>query len=279
METDRLDRRSELLAGRALGDLSDAELAELDALLAATPNDDAASFELASAALELARLRSIEPMPPHVASAIERASANLAPPSGKVVALAKRRAGAVWIPWGVAASFAIAFAASIATRPSESSSGDRDVDRVSALAALVRARECPSAAAAPSAPAPKPSTSIAPPADARVVAWTPTKDAGAKGASGQVAWSASTQTGAMTFRGLRKNDPRVSQYQLWIFDADRDEKYPVDGGVFDVDGDEVVVPITPKVAAHAAKLFAITIERPGGVVVSKREHIVLTAAL
>jgi hypothetical protein len=47
----------------------------------------------------------------------------------------------------------------------------------------------------------------------------------------------------------------------------------IDGGVFDAPSTgEVVVPITARLRA----LFAVTVERPGGVVVSRREHIVVT---
>jgi hypothetical protein len=44
-------------------------------------------------------------------------------------------------------------------------------------------------------------------------------------------------------------------------------------------GDEVVEPIRAAIQVFVPKLFAVTVERPGGVVVSKRERIVLTAAL
>jgi hypothetical protein len=36
----------------------------------------------------------------------------------------------------------------------------------------------------------------------------------------------------------------------------------------------VVVPIRAQLPVHAAKAFAVTIEQPGGVVVSGREHVV-----
>ncbi|MEM7228940.1 MAG: anti-sigma factor, partial [Planctomycetota bacterium] len=79
--------------------------------------------------------------------------------------------------------------------------------------------------------------------------------------------------------GLEANDPSVMQYQLWIFDAERSADHPVDGGVFDIPagGGEVIVPIDPKLAVSDATLFAITVEQPGGVVVSARERIVLLA--
>lgn len=108
-----------------------------------------------------------------------------------------------------------------------------------------------------------------------------TNDPAAKKATGDVVWHSGRQAGFMRIRGLSPNDPAVEQYQLWIFDADRDDAYPVDGGVFDVkanDRGEVIVPIEAKLRVRNAKLFAITVEKPGGVVVSKRERIVLTAS-
>ena len=116
-------------------------------------------------------------------------------------------------------------------------------------------------------------------ADVTTLAWTATEDPNGKGASGDVVWSASAQRGYMRFVGLAPNDAKAIQYQLWIFDKDRDDKYPVDGGVFDVGPDgEVVVKISPKLRVNEPVLFAVTIEAPGGVVVSKRERIVVTAA-
>jgi hypothetical protein len=115
--------------------------------------------------------------------------------------------------------------------------------------------------------------------DVKTLAWTATGDANAKGAGGDVVWSPSKQEGYMRFTGLAANDPTKIQYQLWIFDKDRDDKYPVDGGVFDVGPDgEVIVKISPKLRVNEPVLFAVTIEAPGGVVVSKRERIVVTAA-
>jgi hypothetical protein len=83
----------------------------------------------------------------------------------------------------------------------------------------------------------------------------------------------------MRFRDLLANDPDQYQYQLWIFDAERDERYPIDGGVFDVrgDGEEVIVPIRAKLQVLQPAMFAVTVERPGGVVVSNRERICLVA--
>ena len=91
---------------------------------------------------------------------------------------------------------------------------------------------------------------------------------------GEMVWAAGEQHGVMSLTGLAPNDPAESQYQLWIFDADRDERYPVDGGVFDVPvSGETVVPFAPRVPVGRATLFAVTVERPGGVVVSDRSRL------
>ena len=78
---------------------------------------------------------------------------------------------------------------------------------------------------------------------------------------------------------IRRLDPDLLAFQEAGFDGKRDQAHPVDGGVFDVVDCEVVVPIRAAIRVFEPKLFAVTVERPGGVVVSKRERIVLTAAL
>jgi len=109
--------------------------------------------------------------------------------------------------------------------------------------------------------------------------WSTTNDSASLGASGDVVWSASQQAGVMRFAGLMPNDRRRWQYQLWIFDKRRDQRYPVDGGVFDIPsgGGDVLVPIHARVPVGEAVLFAVTVEAPGGVVVSTRERVALLA--
>ena len=98
------------------------------------------------------------------------------------------------------------------------------------------------------------------------------------GASGDVVWSSQRQLGVMRFRGLPVNSPTQEQYQLWIFDKNQSEKAPVDGGVFDVTAEgEVLVSIHPKLKVQEVFLFAVTIEKPGGVVVSSRDRLPLLA--
>jgi hypothetical protein len=107
-----------------------------------------------------------------------------------------------------------------------------------------------------------------------------TKDPAAAGVSGDVVWDPVTQRGFLHFAGLAANDPAVHQYQIWIFDAGRDKRYPVDGGVFDVPANaaEVVIPIRATLMVRKPAAFAVTVEKPGGVVVSGREHVVALGA-
>jgi hypothetical protein len=107
-----------------------------------------------------------------------------------------------------------------------------------------------------------------------------TKDPAAAGVTGDVVWDPVTQRGFVRFVGLAPNDPAVHQYQLWIFDGGRDQRFPVDGGVFDIPANatEVVIPIHAALPVLSAKAFAVTVERPGGVVVSGRAHVVALGA-
>ena len=98
--------------------------------------------------------------------------------------------------------------------------------------------------------------------------------------SGDIVWSDSAQQGYMRFRGLPVNDRDRETYQLWIFDETQDKKTPINGGVFDVSQTgEVIVPIDPELKVRNPKMFAVTVEKPGGVVVSKQEKIAAVAKI
>jgi len=108
--------------------------------------------------------------------------------------------------------------------------------------------------------------------------WAPAGDAVGREVRGDVVWDARTQTGYMRFVGLRRNDPATEQYQLWIFDKNQSDKTPIDGGVFDIAStEEVIVPINAKLQVQEPFMFAVTIEKPGGVVMSSRERLPLLA--
>lgn len=110
-----------------------------------------------------------------------------------------------------------------------------------------------------------------------------------EGITGEVIWSEARDEGYMRISGITSNDPAEWVYQLWIFDKTRDDgglaQRPVDGGVFnfnaatrDPETGDVIVPIDAKLPVGEAFLFAVTVEEPGGVVVSDRD-VVFVAAL
>jgi len=109
--------------------------------------------------------------------------------------------------------------------------------------------------------------------------WQTTQDPAASGVTGDVVWDPKTQNGYVRFRGMQANNATEQQYQLWIFDGTRDERYPVDGGVFDIPAgqSEVIIPIKARLEIRDPALFAVTIEKPGGSVVSTRDRIVVLA--
>jgi hypothetical protein len=187
------------------------------------------------------------------------------PASGAVVHTLPRRRGG-WLPWlAAAACFALAIGSAwwfsrprlMATRalPEAPLFGDSTLSPSEARERLLGAKS------------------------AVLTKWKATTDRAATSASGDVVWDNDKQRGYMRFRGLAKNDPGENQYQLWIFDKGRDARFPVDGGVFDVDREsgDVVVAIAAKLDVRDPQMFAVTVEKPGGVVVSQRERIVLTA--
>jgi hypothetical protein len=98
-----------------------------------------------------------------------------------------------------------------------------------------------------------------------------------EGAQGRVLWSPELQRGVVIVSGLAANDTGASQYQLWIRDSQR-EGPPVPGPVFDVEGeDEVSVVFDAVLVIGEPSAFLITVERPGGVVVSNQDRVAMLA--
>jgi hypothetical protein len=266
------DRLVELLVQRATEGLSANEQVELNRLLAEGKYSDAEQFEATAAALLLASSLENEPMPSSLRSRLEQqadafsAKAPVAvapltptpPPSGVSAASSSGK-----MAWFAAAACAVLAIAGWWPRLQE----DRQLDAISMASAdqetIERARERLLAESA-----------------VMQRDWKPTEDPAAKGVTGDIVWDAKAQVGYMRFRGLPANNPQQLQYQLWIFDATRGDQYPVDGGVFDIpagSNGEVVVPILAKLPVRDPALFAVTIEKPGGSVVSSRERIVVVA--
>jgi hypothetical protein len=245
------ERTHALLADRALEGLSEAEARELEQLGGA--GDD--SLDLAAAAVALSELGPLEPLPELLAARVRAA----ARPEARRRPRWDLGRTAGWL----AAAAALLLAVFAWSRP------PHVVEKIVKVEVPARLPT----------PAERRAELLAQAADARTLAWSATPDPAARGATGDVVWSESRQQGYLRIRGLSANDPSRAQYQLWIFDARREQAHPVDGGVFDVQGGEVVVPIRAAIKVFEPTLFAVTVERPGGVVVSKRERIVLTAAL
>lgn len=252
-----MNRIEELLLDRTTGDLSPDGEAELSELLRRHPTIDAEAYDrlAGEVAASLASSGASDPLPDGLfRRLLEDGEAFVGQePRASVDELARRRPWVAWSGWVAAAAAAVGW-----------------------FVALDRAAPIVEPVAEPTV------------ADVReglvnrsadLLSWTATEDPSAEAAGGDVVWSDVEQAGVMRIAGLEANDPTVSQYQLWIFDEARDERFPVDGGVFDIpaDGADVLVPIRAAVPVTKATLFAVTVERPGGVVVSDRERIVLVA--
>jgi hypothetical protein len=110
--------------------------------------------------------------------------------------------------------------------------------------------------------------------------WTWSHESGLEAdVSGEVVWDGQRQQGYLTVTGLPPNAESGRQYQLWIFDGSRDDRYPVDGGVFDVAAGShaLTIPIRPALKVARPVVFAVTLEPAGGVVVSDRRHLMALA--
>jgi len=299
------DRWLELLADRASQGLDPGEQAELEQLSAAFAMVDDGTVDLAAASIDLACEKALlPPMPQALVARLEASAAGLVgpqmgpPPSPATVFMSTART----VPMGVPGPGPPVVPAPVRPLPAEPPAraearpiARRDPVRwvgwLAAAACLVLAalgwltadRARRELAARPEVPA-KPSLTdernrLAGAPGTLRVEWTKTDDPAGRSVSGDVVWNAAEQRGFMRFRGLAPNDATANQYQLWIFDKTRDERYPIDGGVFDVgvNGEDVIVPIAAKLHVDAPTLFAVTLERPGGVVVSSRERLVTAA--
>lgn len=270
------ERLADLLVQQATDGLSDADQRELAELLKSYPEADPQALEVTAAALLLAGDWKEEPLPYSLRSRLSAAAAEFGAGDSRVVPLSaaiarpregkppiSRSPGFAW--FAAAASIVLAIAAWL-PRLDYQQSGNVDLlsqaSQDSATLAVERQKLLAS-----SRPLRK--------------EWSATEDPASAAVRGDVVWDAASQSGYMRFTGLPANDPGTLQYQLWIFDETRDDRYPVDGGVFNIPsgGGEVVVPILAKLPVRSPKLFAVTIERPGGVVVSSRERIVAVAAV
>lgn len=270
----------DLLTDRVLFGLTpeqEAELKELEEKYPDVKGDE--SFDLTAGAINLAKVKTIEPMPEHLRTKIlanadeffdkHEKTANVINFQPKLREVAPAASGNMlknadspakasawqWLGWAFAAAACIALAVNLwfsktpiqIPAPPQTMAEQREQ----------LLKENP---------------------DIIKADWTPADPKQNQGISGDVVWSNSKQKGFMRLRGIPKNEVGKETYQLWIFDANQDEKTPVDGGVFDVsETGEVIVPIDAKIKVEKPQMFAVTAEKPGGVVVSKREKLMTLA--
>lgn len=247
---DRQHRFEELDAGRALGDLDAAELAEWRELASDfTPSSE---FDQLAAELEGAHLASADPvLPPSLTLRLVEELPGTPRPAPAATREPKPPIAIFpWLGWAVAACFLAIFA--LRSAPPDSA----ELTAAEQLAALLS--KAPKALRLPFSPAGEPY----------------------QAATGEIIWSDANQEGYMSLSNLPANDPLESQYQLWIVDPTRDE-LPVDGGVFDIPSGTgpAVIPIRNTLPITSPAAFVITLERPGGVVRSKQEVVVALAKL
>jgi hypothetical protein len=279
MSTNMDERLLDLLADQATGGLTDEEAGELEALLADSEMN-AQSFELAAAAIALAEMK-IEPMPAGLEAKLARSAQEyFATAKGEIhesihdqPTQAFRwsepkptRSYFGWFGWAAAAAACVVLAFTFFSNQNRINQLQARIDQLSAsptpVPSLAELRDRLKASGGEVASA----------------EWQKGSVKETETVSGEVVWSDAKQEGYMTFRGLPVNDPSLQAYQLWMFEDAKLEPYPIDGGVFNVTADgEVIIPINAKIRATNPKVFAITIEKPGGVVVSDRSKIAVLA--
>lgn len=299
-----LGRLTELATDRLLGNLSQDEENEYRRLRARHAQFDEFELERAVAAMHLASGIQPESLPPGLHTHLAADATDFFGAAWRTGYLQEKPANkktrwSLYGGWFAAAACLLVTVIVWVDRPTRVIVRDVPVAQAPDAAAAPRAPRAAEHAPAIDKPAPSvethsntaiDSSKVADPAVQRVEflarhehllrrAWRPGNDPAGLTVSGDVVWDPTTQTGYMRFVGLRRNEPNAEQYQLWIFDARRDDRYPVDGGVFNISGarDGDVIPIKAKLTVGVPLMFAITIEHPGGVVVSDRKRIAALA--
>ena len=277
----------ELLAGKVLGDLSNDELQEFGELFSAIYSKDLQELELAAAALQLA-LTDSQPVADAVSVRIASVSDTALPDYLKQKIADE--AGRFVSPSDSKTNLTITSTESRNVQSASVGELQRPQQRLPyawrelvawlavAASLLVAAQLWLSNTSTQSPTAVESRLALLNDSQKVLrVDWSVGKTPFANTVTGDVVWNNESQQGFMRFVGMPPNDPTKEQYQLWIIDPDRDAE-PIDGGVFDIASTgEVVVPIQAKLKVLKPAAFAITIEQPGGVVVSTQERLPLLA--
>ena len=280
MNEERNQEMLNLLADRAVFGLNEAESVELEKLLREFPalkDDD--SFEIAAAAFNLVSLEANESLPNHLNSRIladaDRyfAAGETEPETyQKTFAFAPQKRS-LWnsLGWAAAVLACIILALNLWTT------------RVKAPDAAT-VNPTPTVAPLPSPAALNPARQreqlLASANDVVQKNWTEFNPKKPRGITGDVVWSNSAQKGFVRFRNLPVNDKNKETYQVWIFDEKQNLKTPISGGVFDIDETgEVIIPLDSQIKVRKPVQFAVTAEKPGGVVVSKLGKVMAVAKI
>jgi anti-sigma-K factor RskA len=275
------EKMLDLLFAKATTGLSAEESEQLRELEKAFPElKEDNSFELAAAAIGLINLKTDEPMPSHLRAKIlddadkffvsnkeEAADSGSSDSEAVQKTFAFEPKRSIWntLGWLVAAAACIVLAINLwMTR------GQPQVEYVQ-----VPQQVTPT-------PAPNPAQQrqqlLASANDIVQRSWTEFNPKQPRNVQGDVVWSNSAQKGFIRFQNLPVNDKTKEAYQLWIFDET--QKNPIDGGVFDADeAGEIVVPIDAKLEVKKPAMFAVTAEKPGGVVVSELGKVMAVAKI
>lgn len=284
------ERLLSLLTEEATYGLSENDQQELKELLKNYPEwQDDDTFALTAAAIKLSSVNRDEEMPVHLKTKIlaesERYFASRenenkvlnfnSPQNNSVEAVSGGRADSSvqkisfwnWAGWAVAAAACVALAVNLwfpRTTESPNLTNNQTPTPTVNLPSLSEQRQLLLA----SAP------------DAVEESWTEIDPKQPRNIEGDIVWSSSLQKGFVRFRNLPVNDKSRETYQLWIFDANQNAKTPIDGGIFDVDANgDIIIPVNAKLKVQKPTMFAVTKEKPGGVVVSDPKRVLAVAKI
>ena len=278
----------ELLADRSVFGLDEKESMELNKLKKEFPDwEDDVSLELAAAAIGLSKLETKDELPAALrmkifASADEyfesRKTApkvlNFTPLSNVNHLTATETVRTVvetktspwqWLGWAFAAAACVALAFTLLSNPEKTSETVKTPETIQTPKpelTIEQKREQLLASAKDTVKIP-----LANPKNEKEIV-------------GEMVWSNNEQKGYARFTNLPVNDTAKESYQLWIVDETQDAKTPISGGVFDISkSGEVTVPVNAQIQVKKPKMIAVTVEKPGGVVVSKQEKVVALAKI
>lgn len=299
MEKDK-ERMLELLADQTLFGLSAEETAELKRLKDNFPEfEDDNSLEMAAAAINLINLNIEDSVPPSLLAKLESQAAEFLGTPTKTRELASFEMNQPaelpqnvfarsieefapkpsiwqWLGWAVAATACVALALNLwMTRFQPKTEIARNPETVKTPETIKTPETLKTLTPELTAAQAREQLLTSAP-DVIQTSWTSPKDK--QKVLGDIVWSNSKQKGYIRLHGLPVTKPNEETYQLWIVDGARTEKNPLSGGVFAInETGEVIVPIDAQLNVNEPKVFAITKEKPGGVVVSKPERMVAVA--